>query len=276
MAGFAVHASAAIYKWVDENGVVQFGDAPPEAVNARKQSLPPLNRYASPRTSPVELQADDPVSQAAAPTEKAESPSGSAAKIKCRKADRNDCFDSEQHRVCLLRYSMLCGELVFWKTILREECEGKRGSDCSDPAHMLQKRPMSMLLRDLDRLLPLRDRVSAQDFACLKTHGFFCDELEDESRCRDSYNLSCDELATWAQGLKEKCEESRDAYCDSPELVIDAFRPRSIEEVQRMGTRAAGRGVVVRDWLFIELDMKENDESRNAELEAVLSRLPGF
>lgn len=268
-------ACADIYKWVDRNGVVQFGDAPPEDAEASKQTLTPLNRYQGPARPPVEEQAQPTAATATGDVAVTKSPQADSAKIRCNKSDRNDCFDEAEDRLCLLRYSLRCGDLVYWKTLAKEVCEQQRRPDCGNPARILRERPLGMLLRDLDAPLPLKGFVSRRDFDCLSKSGFFCHELSDEASCRKDYGMSCAELSVWAENLPEQCHKQHNDWCDDSVRLYHEYRPRSIEEVQRRGTRNQRGGNVIRDRLFIELDIRDGDDSRRQELTDILARLPG-
>jgi hypothetical protein len=175
-----------------------------------------------------------------------------------------------------MRYSLHCGDLIFWKTIARQNCEAERRQDCADPARILERRPMGMLLRDLDAPLPLIGHVSSDDFACLNKHGFFCNELTNEDWCQEAYGTSCATLSGWAENLPEKCRQQRADWCDDPVRLYDEYRPRSIEEVQRRGTRIRHGGLAVRDRLFINLDVRGSDDSRSQDLTDLLQRFPGM
>ncbi len=64
LAAFAMNATADIYRWVDEEGVVQFGDRPPSD-GAEKIKLPPSSTY-KPRQLPSALVETDASGEASA------------------------------------------------------------------------------------------------------------------------------------------------------------------------------------------------------------------
>ncbi|MDD0538506.1 hypothetical protein PS023_23355, partial [Shigella sonnei] len=86
--------------------------------------------------------------------------------------------------------------------------------------YFLDNRPVVLGRRDVGRPLPLRESVSGQDWQCLSTHGFFCDEVANETRCREDYNQSCDELKNWVDTARQRCVDSRDGDCKDLDILL--------------------------------------------------------
>ncbi len=187
-----------------------------------------------------------------------------------------DCFTPQQDRVCLLRYGERCKAIYHWKVCLHQDCEERRLADkCDSPYYFLDQRPKMLGQRDLGRPLPLQESVSARDWQCLSTHGFFCDEVANEADCQQHYNQSCGELKNWLADARERCEKNHDSDCKRIDRLVK-YRPATQEEMKKLGTRLPRGGSQVRDLLFEALDIRKNDAASNARLQPVLESITGL
>lgn len=251
-------AMADVYKWIDADGSTQYGDTPPAQADPRtverielKPSAPP------PATVPLVEPGPAASPETAAPLAPDAPP---LAKTTAR--------DFEV--VCLLRYSLPCAAMEYWKSDLRQECARARNSDCDDPGFYLRQRPGALTALDLDLPFPwAQPALTAADYECLQHSGFYCYELRDEAFCKAHYLQSCAALADWVTRGIAKCEDNHGVDCSNPATVA-ADRPAAEEEVWRAGK---GRHGAVRD-LLLEHVIKDWPPSR-AALDQLLQRLPG-
>ncbi len=277
-------AQGEIYKWLDAQGNVHFGDVPPEAVQVEK---------VAPNTDNAGVQLSNPESAAQWKQDALDSPAPSAGNNMPAKTDPlassqdfqqtdwcegvvGSCFTEDQDRVCKLRYGTDCARIYHWKVCLHQNCEDNRLADkCDSPFYFLDKRPVMLGRRDLGRSLPIREWVSDRDWQCLSVHGFFCDEVAHENQCEEDYRLSCDELKNWVEAARERCVKSRDSHCDAIDTLI-RYRPAPVEEVKKAGTMNAAGHVITQDLLLQSQGIYKNDPQDFARMQPVLESLTGL
>lgn len=278
-----------IYKWVDERGNVHFSDEKPDKADAQT---------VTPNTANTGVQLSQPDSSeqwkksalekpaATAPSTTATTP---APAQPSRRHDSNtdfqqqdfcegvvgNCFTEQQDYVCKLRYGDDCQDIYHWKVCLRQNCEDNRLADkCDSPFYYLDNRPVVLGRRDLGRSLPIKEWVAPAEWACLSTHGFFCDEVAYEARCQEHYRQSCDELKSWVSTARERCISGRDGDCDDIDTLI-RYRPAPVEEVKKAGTMNASGRVIVQDMLMQSLGVQHNDPADAAKLQSTLNDITG-
>ena len=285
-------ARAEIYKWTDDRGNVHYSDEKPED-RSTETVTPNTEKMGVELTQPATAQewkqqvlggpaspADTsvPASTASAPATTAPQ---SAAGIDTNRVDICEsvvglCFTPEQDYVCKLRYGTHCWDVYYWKVCRLQDCEDRHLVDkCDSPFYFLDNRPVMLGRRDVGRPLPLRESVSAQDWACLSQHGFFCDELANETLCRQEYNQSCAEMKNWVEAARKRCNDNRDGDCKDIDVLV-RYRPAPLEEVKKSGVRNAAGGVTRYDLLFQSMDVTHNDANGNARLRPVLESITGL
>lgn len=276
-----VHAE--IYKWIDERGNVHFSDEKParpvqtivpDTGNTGVQLSP---REASQQWKDRALQAPPASAPASAAAMGAAAASGHPSQEQDHCAGKvGACFTKEQDHVCKLRYGKPCVEIYHWKVCLQQQCQANRLADrCESPFYYLDQRPVMLGPRDLGRPLPIREWVSADDWACLSRHGFFCDEVVDEAECQSRYRHSCADLQNWPALARERCVNARDGDCDSIDSLI-RYRPAPLEEVKKVGTLNAQGRVVSQDLLLQALGVQRNDPRHADMLERTLRAITGL
>lgn len=273
-----------IYQWVDERGNVHFSDEKP--ANRPARTITPDTGHSGVQLSSPDasqqwkdnaLQA--PAATAPAPVSAASTPAGAAHPSQqqdhCAGVVGN-CFTRQQNHVCQLRYGSPCQDIYHWKVCLRQQCQDNRLADkCESAFFYLDRRPVMLGQRDLGRPLPIREWVSAEDWVCLSRHGFFCDEVADESRCQAHYLQSCDELKNWPDTARQRCISGRDGDCDSIDSLI-RYRPAPVEEVKKVGSMNAQGRVFVQDLLMQSLGVQHNDPAHAEVLERTLQQITGL
>lgn len=283
-------ARAEIYKWTDERGNVHYSDEKPDD-HSTETVTPNTEKMGVELTQPAAAQEwkqqvlGDPASPASSSDTSTPAPaatkSTSAAGIDTNRTDICEgvvglCFTPEQDYVCKLRYGTHCWDVYYWKVCRFQDCEDRHLVDkCDSPFYFLDNRPVMLGRRDVSRPLPLRESVSAQDWTCLSSHGFFCDEVANETLCRQEYNQSCTELKNWLEAARQRCNANRDGDCKDIDVLL-RYRPAPLEEVKKSGVRNASGGVTRYDLLFQSMDVTHNDAASNARLRPVLESITGL
>lgn len=279
-------SQAEIYKWVDERGNVHFSDEKPAAA--------PVVETIRPNTDKMGVQLSPPASAQQWKQDVLQPPAGTAITAPStasvpRNAVNTDyqqqdwcegvvgaCFSRQQDRVCKLRYGQPCQPVYHWKVCLHQRCIDDRLADkCESPFYFLDKRPNTLGRRDLGRPLPLQEWVSPQDWECLSTHGFFCDEVAFEANCQENYRRSCAELKNWVSTAKQRCIEARDGDCNDIDSLI-RYRPAPVEEVKKAGTMNASGRVITQDLLLQSLGVYKNDPADVGKLQSTLQAITGL
>lgn len=285
----APFSQAEIYKWVDERGNVHFSDEKPE--------IAPVVETIRPNTDKMGVQLTQPASAeqwkqgalqppASAATSSPSTPATASGQRNPTGADYQqqdwcegvvaNCFTEQQDYVCKLRYGRECQDIYHWKVCLHQHCTDNRLADkCDSPFYFLDKRPNMLGRRDLGRPLPMKEWVSAQDWACLATHGFFCDEVAFEANCQEHYRQSCAELKNWVSTAQERCISARDGDCKDIDSLI-RYRPAPVEEVKKAGTMNASGRVITQDQLLQSLGVHKNDPADYTKLQSTLQAITGL
>lgn len=278
-------ANAEIYQWQDERGNIHFSDEPPENVDARVLQ-PQMEKMGVEIVNPQQLQ-----------QWKARGGSLGQDNIKppvqitgTRKGrfERNefdvdmcagvvgDCFNEQQDYVCKLRFGIECQTLYHWKVCLRQDCEDRKIADkCDSPYQILMRRPIVLTERDIGRPLPLRESVSDRDWACLSQHGFFCDEVAFEKDCQETYRRSCDELKNWVSDGLAQCKKQRGSDCSDIDTLLH-YRPVSITESKKAGTRAPNGNIVSQDLFLQSIQADRDSPEQYSQLQALLNSITGL
>lgn len=278
---WAVTASAEIYKWTDARGNVHYSDARPEQQQAEtltpdtaRQGVELSKPQAAQQWKQDALQNQTAPLAPTSPVRQTGTPDPSTQNLCEGKV--GDCFTRDQDHVCKLRYGTDCQSIHHWKVCLHQNCTDNRLVDkCDSPFYYLDRRPVMLGRRDLGRPLPLQEWVSAQDWQCLSSHGFFCDEVAFEQQCQQQYNLSCQELKTWVAAAQARCRDSRDGDCRDIDVLI-RYRPAPLEEMKKVGNMNASGTVVVQDLLMQSLGVYRHDPADYPRLQPVLDAMTGL
>lgn len=135
-----------VYKWVDETGVVQFGEKAPEGVAVERLDVQPLPKSGL-QLGPVPTDVYDvPISEQSPVSPVSNSPTRSVTRLfdaLCLTFP-SQCFDNNDQRVCSMRYGNSCEAMVFWKTRLEETCQRRFGRKCTGK-QLFEERPNSIL-----------------------------------------------------------------------------------------------------------------------------------
>jgi hypothetical protein len=282
---FASPATTAgdVYKWVDEQGNIHFGDKPPDEgivegieidyTKGRAEPGPETNQNIESQQEP------NPEPREIKPPQKKTMKS----EFQCNPRNREICFNSDDDLICKMRYSLSCSELYFWKTDVYEKCQ--RGIvGCDRPDKVLSSRPKSMLTRDIDKPFPNTRNISPEDITCLKKHGFYCHELNDENTCVSNYNMSCDELKNWRGNAIHICKNNRGTDCDDLNFILKS-RPHSLEEIRFIGSCRSESGIgytyqqcnsADKAYELVGLDSNDKYTPNNSDkLQSLIDRFPG-
>ena len=241
--------STEIYKWIDDEGNVYFGEDPPENSSLEKISLEPISSSDPFTTKPdtIDKRIDD-------PSENLES--NQYSRTLKSKARLNN-------RICLLRYGLKCNKLFHWKSIIKKKLNTR--DSCSKIRHVLVGRPSSLSSRDIDLEFPTIETTSKEDGKCLTKSGFYCFELQDDSWCKENFFQPCNKLENWVSQAVDKCGLLREE-CSLKKIVIE-YRPRSNEEIRYR--RQQG------DLLGNALNLPKNTCNNIEIIRSALDRLPG-
>lgn len=60
-----------------------------------------------------------------------------------------------------------------------------------------------------------------------------------EPYCKQQYGLSCDDVANWREKAVRRCEDNRGTQCDNESYLIDRYKPKTINQLQKNGQAAA-------------------------------------
>lgn len=282
-------AHAEIYKWVDERGNVHYGDEKPETAPVVETIRPQTEKQGVQLTQPASAEQwkqdalQPPASTATSPPSTPAAASGQRNPTGADYQQQDwcegvvaNCFTEQQDYVCKLRYGRECQDIYHWKVCLHQHCTDNRLADkCDSPFYFLDKRPNMLGRRDLGRPLPMKEWVSAQDWACLATHGFFCDEVAFEANCQEHYRQSCAELKNWVSTAQERCISARDGDCKDIDSLI-RYRPAPVEEVKKAGTMNASGRVITQDQLLQSLGVHKNDPADYTKLQSTLQAITGL
>lgn len=283
----APFSQAEIYKWVDERGNVHFSDEKPDSAPTVETIRPNTDKTGVQLTNPASADQwkqdalQPPASTAQPAAASSPSPRTRNANADYQRQDWcegvvGDCFTEQQDHVCKLRYGQECQKIYHWKVCQHQHCTDNRLADkCDSPFYFLDKRPNVLGRRDLGRPLPVQEWVTAQDWECLSTHGFFCDELAFEANCQDYYRQSCAELKNWVSTAKQRCISARDGDCNDIDSLI-RYRPAAVEEVKKAGTMNASGRVITQDLLLQSLGVHKNDPADVGKLQSTLQALTGL
>lgn len=283
-----VTVQAEIFKWVDERGNVHYGDAPPASA-ATETITPQTDKLGVQLSKPASTEQWKQDALERQPVPPATSSGTVATQHNTRRNDSTDyqqqdwcegvvgnCFSAAQDEVCKLRYGDDCQTLYHWKVCLHQSCTDNRLVDkCDSAFYFLDHRPVMLGRRDLGRPLPIQAWVSARDWECLSTHGFFCDEVAFENQCQEQYRLSCDELKNWVSSARERCIQSRDGDCNEIDTLV-RYRPAPLEEVKKAGTMNAKGTVITQDLLLQSLGVHKQDPQDESKLRPVLDSMTGL
>lgn len=278
-------AQAEIYQWVDAEGRVHFSDAAPEG-HESETITPNTERMGVRLSSPREAEAWsdqvlNPAASPASPQQAAPARRATARVLNDWETDLcagvvGDCFTEQQDYVCKLRFGLACRQIYHWKVCLQQDCKDKKIADqCDSPFHLLDRRPAVLTRRDLGRPLPLQQLVTERDWQCLSQHGFFCDEVAFENACQERYGQSCEAMKNWVTAARQRCKQQRGSDCDS----VDGwkqFRPVSVAESKKAGTRLASGGFSSHDYLLESLGVEQDDPAHYPQLQNALESLTGL
>lgn len=265
-----------VYKWVDETGVVQFGEKAPEGVAAQRLDVQPLPKSGL-QLGPIATDVYDvPAGGPSSDPPVANSPTRPAPRLfeaQCLTFPSR-CFDNKDQRVCAMRYGNSCEAIVFWKTRLEETCQRRFGRKCTGK-QLFEERPSSILMRDFDSQFALDQNTSGVNRSCLVRSGFLCSELKDESVCRAQYAKSCDELSNWVASATQECMSKGNADCSSVDF-LQSTRPVSVEERELHGIVTVKSDVRRRsDKVMKFVSPDEKNPKHESLLEAAVMRFPG-
>lgn len=307
LATFSTHAE--IYKWVDDEGNTHFGDKAPASGNAKvinaeatrigttfspssvNSTIPSSTTGAPPNGASTAgapasgatgtsgpQNAEPPPVVATTPPQATEMRPRTSAQNGSNEANSTDlcknavgaCFNETQDNVCKLRYGARCDTVYFWKVCRYQRCENERWTDkCNSTFDYIVNRPPMIGKRDLHRVFPLQNLVSAADWKCLSTSGFYCDELTNEDICQANYHQSCEQLRHWVDTVKSHCNESRDNNCEDISNLL-RYRPIPDEEAKK------GKIKMAHDLWMEELNIVRESDATEAQFKPLLEALPGL
>ena len=266
------NANAEIFRWVDVDGGVHYGDEPPASSDSKEIKVNIENNG-------MQLSSPEQRKKWGAEVSSNNKPSIKRTglrtlqnvKPKC-KNDRSHCFSEEEDQVCLLRWGISCEDLFFWQSCSKKRC-AKKADICTSPYHYLDYRPVSVNSRDLGRRFPTRKNVSDGDWQCLLKTGLYCDEYSDEVKCDSNYTTSCDKLETWVAAAIKKCKKNKMSSCDKMQVLV-SYRPIDVEERKRTGHKGGRSGTIRRDILMEKRGFTKRDLSKAPAMQDLLDKLP--